>query len=442
MAFGTMLADMFGASIRTYLCSLIEDELMEKINTGLEKVNSEIFKQWDAVTAAVDVRTSELPTETKAGKRALALEAPVTTRKDVYSVTFAHEGPLGIVLARSKEFVIVRGFKRAADGSQFPGEASGKIKIGDVLCGLNGADVTSLPLDRVTARLSKMRRPLTLSFFAGSGETVGTGTKRNNVAVMQFSEPKLGLLIKERQFQDRAAVVTGFKTPAEGGEGPAQKAGVPVGWVLSGVNGQDMLKKTFKETMETFAAAPRPVELKFVRDPDFEVELADAPTDLKVIFMEGMVVVSKFGHLIGPAQAQCGDKLESGDYVSRIGGKDTQLMRFEEIIGLVRSAPRPVEIRFGRDANVNVCAGIFGPGPLGLVFYKSARDGKCCFKTFQGIEGPVERTKLVLPGMVLKTVQGTDVVGEEQAKELLQKARPPVKLRFKDMDAWTEGKWA
>ena len=94
MAFGTMLADMFSASIRTYLCSLIEDELLEKVNIGLERCNAEIFNQWDAVTAAVEVRTMEFPTEARAAKRALALEAPVTSRKDVYSITFSHDGPL------------------------------------------------------------------------------------------------------------------------------------------------------------------------------------------------------------------------------------------------------------------------------------------------------------------------------------------------------------
>ena len=443
MSFGTMMADMFSATIRTYMCSLMEDELLDKMGVVLDKINAQIYEHWDAVTATVDVRTMELPTETRAGKRALALETPITARKDVYSVTFAQEGPLGIVLGRSNEFVIVRGFKRAADGSMFPGEASGKIKIGDMLCGLNGAEVTSLPLDRVTARLARARRPLTLSFSAGAGDAVAgqSGAKRNNIAIMTFNEPKLGLLIKERPFQDRAAVVTGFKPTAEGGEGPAQKAGVPVGWVLAAVNGQDLLKKTFKETMEVFASAPRPVELRFVRDPDFEVELSEPPSDLKIAFLSSAVVVTKFDHLVGPAQSQCGDKLVTGDYVCAIGGKDASLMRFEDVIGLVRTAPRPLEIRFAREGNANVCSAMFGPGPLGLVFYKSAKDSKCSFKTFQGIEGPAERTKLIFPGMVLLRVNGVEVTSVEQARELLAKAAVPAKLRFRDMDAYMEGKW-
>ena len=444
MSFGTMMADMFSATIRTYMCSLLEDELLDKVGVVLDKINAQIYEQWDAVTATLEVRTMELPTETRAGKRALALETPITARKDVYSVTFAHEGPLGIVLGRSNEFVIVRGFKRAADGSMFPGEASGKIKIGDVLCGLNGAEVTSLPLDRVTARLARARRPLTLSFSAGAGDAAAGhagGARRNNIAVMTFNDAKLGLLIKERPFHDRAAVVTGFKPTPEGGEGPAQKAGVPVGWVLAAVNGQDLLKKTFKETMEVFASAPRPVELRFVRDPDFEVELSEPPSDLKIAFLSSAVVVTKFDHLVGPAQSQCGDKLVTGDYVCAIGGKDTSLMRFEDVIGLVRTAPRPLEIRFAREGNANVCSALFGPGPLGLVFYKSAKDAKCSFKTFQGIEGPAERTKLIFPGMVLLRVNGVEVTSVEQARELLAKAAVPVKLRFRDMDAYMEGKW-
>jgi len=441
-----MLTDVFAKTIRTYASSLIQDMVVEKLTMYLEKANEGFaIHGWDAVSSALEIDIARLPTEEAAAKRAQQLDAPVGGRKDTYSVTFAQEGPMGLALGKWNEFVVVKAFKKAKDGSALPAESSGKIKIGDILVGFNGGEITSLPLDRVTTRISRSRRPLTLSFAPGDANSMEATKKRNHVCKYRFEEEKLFLLIKARPSEDKAAVVTGFRPtkPEGGGEGPAERAGVPVGWVLAAINSHGMLDKTFKDTMAVFTSTTaRPIELKFVRDPDFNVELNESPVDMKLVSVQGVVVVSGFSQLKSPAEMLLGDSVQSGDFIVGIGSKDTTLMKFDDTIALIRTAPRPVEIRFGRyGVNGITSAGSFGAGPLGMVFYRSSSDGRCCFKAFQGIEGPVERLKQVLPGSVLRTVNGTAVTTEEQAKELLSKATFPVKLGFRDMEAFEAGGW-
>lgn len=452
----SMLTDVFSKTIRTYICSMVQDMIVEKFGSLIERGNDAFATHgWAALSSALEIDTSKFPIEEEAAKRAEQLERPVGGRKDLYSVMFAAEGPMGLVLGKWNEFVVVKSFKRAADGTSLPAEASGKIKIGDILVGFNSGDITSLPLDRVTARISRSRRPLTLSFIPGDAESQNatpTEIKRAHVLTFKFDEEKLFLLIKQRPFEDRAAVVTGFRpvnpnappgTP--GGEGPAERKGVPVGWVLSAINGQDMLKKTFKDTMAVFAGATaRPIELKFVRDPDVLIELNEPPVDLKVASFEGnLTIVSGFSQLKSPAEVLLGDTIQSGDYVIGVGDKDATLSKFDDVISYIKTQPRPVEIRFGRQSVNGVSsAASFGPGPLGIVFYRSSADGKCCFKTFQGVEGPVERTKVVLPGFVLRQVNGVAITLEQHAKELLSKVNAfPCKLAFRDMEAFEQGGW-
>lgn len=442
-----MLTEVFANSIRTYASSLMQDMIVEKITMYLEKAN-EMFAlhAWDTLKSALEIDVDRLPSEETAAKRAERLEAPVGGRKDLYSVTFAQEGPMGLALGKWNEFVVVKSFKKGKDGSALPAELSGKIKIGDILVGFNGGDITSLPLDRVTTRISRSRRPLTLSFAPGDVHSMEATKKRNHVCKFRFEEEKLFLLIKARQTEDRAAVVTGFRPtkPDGGGEGPAEKAGVPVGWILAAINHTDMLDKSFKETMTIFAATTeRPVELKFVRDPDYHIELHEAPVDLKLASFEGgLVVVSGFTQLKSPAETLLGDGVQSGDFILGIGSKDTTMMKFDDVINLMRSSPRPMEIRFGRlGMNGITSAASFGPGPLGMVFYRSSTDGRCCFKAFQGIEGPVERLKQVYPGSVIRTINGVQVTSEPQAKELLANPQFPLKIWLRDMEAYEAGGW-
>jgi hypothetical protein len=179
-----------------------------------------------------------------------------------------------------------------------------------------------------------------------------------------------------------------------------------------------------------------------LRDPDFEIELHEFPQDLKLASFDGLVVVSGFHQLKGPAETLLGDALQSGDFVVGVGSKDTSLMKFDDIVTLIRITPRPVEIRFGR-AQVNgiSSAASFGAGPLGLIFYRSSADGRCCFKAFQDIEGPVERLKQVVPGSVVQSINGVSTTSEEQARQLLSTSTFPLKIRFRDMEAFQAANW-
>jgi len=455
-----MLTDMFAKSIRTYLCSLVEDMLVEGVTEQLDRVNLRLARDcWEILDAAFDVRLQEVPTAEVAAQRANELDKPVGARRDAYSVTFPQDGSLGIVLSRHHELVVVRGFKRGPQDKPLPGEASGRIKVGDVLVGFNGGEITSLPLDRVLTRLARSGRPLTLTFSPGDAASVAAATagaaaasvKKSHVAEFKFTEERLHLALKARAAgEDRGALVTGFRDPPEGGQGPAQKAGVPVGWVLAAVNGAGTLRKTFKETTAMLAEVKaRPIALRFVRDPDYEIELRESPSDLRLASFKvddgrPVVVVSAFEQLPSPAALAFKDKLETGDFLSGVGDRDTSALKFDEVVQLVRTAPRPVELKFSRPNVGLVAAGVFKPGPLGVVFYKSSVDGRCCFKAFQGVPGPVESLKVVEPGHVLRRTNGVDVADEQAARKFLAAPLAPgqsISLAFRDMDAFKAGAW-
>jgi hypothetical protein len=460
------LADMFSKSIRVYLTSLVEDRIVDIVTDVLDRFNQKLAKEgWDVLDAAFDWNLDPIPTEELAAKRATQLDAPVTARKDAYSVSFATEGSLGIMLSKHHEFVVVKGFKSGPKGEALPGEACGKIKIGDVLIGFNGGEITSLPLDRVMARLSRSRRPLTLTFhpgdgsFGGGGGAGAAGSNNNgtekivHVQEFKFMEEKLHLILKARPLEDRGAVVTGFRDPPDGGQGPAQKAGVPVGWVIAEVNKQDTLRKTFKETTALLAIPQRPITLKFVRDCDTIVEMKnEKPIDLKVasfsVNNKKLVVVSSLETLTSPAEIALKDKIESGDFISSVNGEDCMMKKFDDVINLIRTASKnpPIELTFSRFgvgssvAAVVAKASLSGPS-LGLVFYKSSTDGKCCFKSFQGVPGPVGILKIVQVGYVLLKIDGVSITDEEMAKNLLENKIPPYSMVFRDMDAYGAGGW-
>jgi hypothetical protein len=112
-----------------------------------------------------------------------------------------------------------------------------------------------------------------------------------------FSEPTLFLMISPRPFEDRAAAVTGFAKK----NGPAERKGVRIGWVLAAVDRIDTLQKTFAATLALYRSARRPVELKFVRDPDYSLVVGEPPTDLKFEPAIEECIVAPFHSEPGPA---------------------------------------------------------------------------------------------------------------------------------------------
>lgn len=306
-----------------------------------------------------------------------------------------------------------------------PAEACGKIKTGDVLIGFNGQEITSLPLDRVMAKLGKAKRPLTLTFVpegvltapagmlgstggsasspvAGAGPSSSSSStttpKRVNVMSVEFTEEKLFLVMKQRAegLKDAGAVVTGFRSPDEknaNAQGPAQQRGVPLGFVLKAVNERDVLGLSFKETMGLFVSTTaRPIRMTFVREPEYLAEFPEtAPLDLRFSVLDAseissssptvnaatgnVCIVKGFERTVGNAQTKLGDKLLAGvcffcwcwvergnrrrltqclgskhqDFVSSVGGTDVSRgAKFEDVISLMKTAPRPVEIAFSR----------------------------------------------------------------------------------------------
>ena len=91
----------------------------------------------------MEIDVDKLPTEFEASKVATALVAKRQTsrRRDLYSVVFEGTGPIGMEFSQSKEAVVVGALTRR-DKEILPAEASGKIRVGDVLVSVGGVQVT------------------------------------------------------------------------------------------------------------------------------------------------------------------------------------------------------------------------------------------------------------------------------------------------------------
>ena len=63
------LSDVFSQSIRTYLCSLMEDTLVDQLGDRLEVLNEKIAANFDVALTAFDVDVELLPNEEVAAKR-------------------------------------------------------------------------------------------------------------------------------------------------------------------------------------------------------------------------------------------------------------------------------------------------------------------------------------------------------------------------------------
>jgi len=250
-----------------------------------------------------------------------------------------------------------------------------------------------------------------------------------------FNEPVLYLVISPRPFEDRAALVTGFAKK----RGPAEKKGVRIGWVLASVDRIDCLQKTFAQTISLYRSAGRPVELKFVRDPDYSLVIHEPPVDLRFEPALDECVVAPFNSPPGPAEQMLGARLKVGDYVIGVNRINTSRMAAASVVKLLHDAPRPVEVRFGREGQKQqlVAAAIFDEGPMGLLL--RPKGARVRFIRFHGV-GPVERSGVVAAGHILIAVNGVAVHTVRQAREALQ-ANPPLELRFRKMDVYLEGGW-
>jgi hypothetical protein len=93
-----------------------------------------------------------------------------------------------------KNRVVVLGFRKKSDGSLGPAEASGKIRMGDLLVGINGQCLTKLGFKQIIQLLSMKDCPfLYLRYTPASSEkgqdgATGTATPRSQLALTRYSQ--------------------------------------------------------------------------------------------------------------------------------------------------------------------------------------------------------------------------------------------------------------
>lgn len=433
-----LVKEMMAKQLQTYLQALLQDELFWIVQSWLERINALFaYHVHPMLQSTLDLDVSLVPTF----ERALGMDAnPFARRADLYSVRLDTLDQLVLVGGNADGVVVVGAC--AADGE-------GKLKRGDRIVGINGMDISTLPVGRVKARLARVKRPWTLTFCPFEPEhSVDSAGEHVHLQTFTFQEDKLCIVIQRRKpgERDAGAEVTGFRPlPNGGGKGPAELAGVPVGWILCKVNGMNMLSHTFDETLDLFATlAFRPVELTFCRNPDVHVDVAEPVEGLNLVELPGgVVVVSGFSLLECSADGLEG--LVSGDAVIRIGDRSTLGMPFDHVVGLLKQIIAPPsstatttykEIWFESGVKARFRLG----RPLGMVFFHA--EGKCKFKSFQDFESPLQRQGVVKPGYQLVSVNGTRVESQAQAKRLVeQPSALPLRIEFRNREAHEAAEW-
>uniref|UniRef100_A0A7S2RTN5 PDZ domain-containing protein n=1 Tax=Mucochytrium quahogii TaxID=96639 RepID=A0A7S2RTN5_9STRA len=440
------MTDLFARSLRLYIISLLQDTLMEHMSNLGDTLNTFVTQSWPMVASYLDINLSQLPEASVAEEFVYnqRLKKLANKRKDVYSVTFNKKQPLGIVFMQAKEFVAVKEFKRGPDNKMLPAERGGEIRVGDIIVGHNGQQITSLPLPRVMERLRRARWPMHLTFLSPSA-TTNSNTRANHSSIaVQFDEAKLYMIISSR-FEGKndhtesngfTVLVKSFKKRPNGTKGPAEACGkVTPGMVLTAVNNESILGKSFNDVCRKIKGIQqRPLTISFGHDPEYSVafEKGSPPSDLRLdVFPGGQTIVTGFTLVKGPAEIQCGDKLEKGDIVDTINGTKVERGNFPAIINTLKTTPRPMCIGFVSPDNSPRCESRFETGPLGLIFYRS-QGNEVAFKSFSAFPGPAKATGKIHAGHVLLEINGNPLPTiEAEVNELLKGASS---LRFRDME--------
>lgn len=444
------LTDLFAASLREYIVSQLQDTLATHLTTLSDTLNSFVVANWSVVANFLDIDVSQLPDAGVAQDFILRarMERLRKEGKNVYSVQFEDDGPLGLAFAQKHEYVVVKEFRRGPDGKPRPAEQSGEIQVGDILVAFNGEHVTSLPLEKVMDRLRRVGRPLHLTFMAPPPEISEPIVRKasSDIVDVSFSESKLYLVISSKYGNemdvanphDFSVVVKGFKPKEDGSKGPAEACGgVQPGMVLASVNKLTVVGRTFRDVRNLLANTPdRPLLLRFTRDPHYSVTLQESPSDVRITRVpDGPAVVTSFQTRKGPAEEQCSGQLEKGFLVKKVNGEEVPFGKFSQTVQMMRGAARPMEVLFGApETSEQDCTCNFPEGsPMGIIFYK-CRDGSAAFKAFAALPGPLQALNKVAIGHVLLKINGEDVPEDQsEIDQALQEASLPVTLEMRDM---------
>ncbi|GBG30770.1 Hypothetical Protein FCC1311_069902 [Hondaea fermentalgiana] len=456
-------SELFAESMRLYIVSQLQDTVSKQLFTLSETLNSFVVANWSVVSNFLDIDVSQLPDAGVAQDYILRerMDRLRHEGKNVYSVTFSEKGQLGIAFAQKHEYVVVKEFRRGPDNAKLPAEQSGEIQVGDILVAFNGQQVTSLPLEKVMARLRRAQRPLHLTFMAPPPEFSGPLVRKatSDIVDVTFSETKLYLVIASKHGNEMdvsnpdeyTVQVKGFKPRDDGSKGPAEACGgVHPGMILAAVNHVSVVGHSFREVRKVLADTPdRPLLLRFARDPSYVLTLDVPPTDLRVTCVpDGPAVVTSFVSRKGPAEEQCGDTMEKGFLVKTINGESAPSGKFSETIDMLRRCPRPMTVDFvappasegSEDSEdeesqaATTCTCTFPEGsPMGIIFYKNA-SGDAAFKAFSKLPGPVQATGKIGVGHVLLKINHESVPEDQEALDkALTDATTPVTLHCRDM---------
>mmetsp|Transcript_3971 Transcript_3971/g.10202 ORF Transcript_3971/g.10202 Transcript_3971/m.10202 type:complete len:461 (+) Transcript_3971:25-1407(+) len=199
-------------------------------------------------------------TEKDVPERPAPERAPEPDSGDAYDAVF-EDGPMGFSIERDD--TVARVSKVAPGGKA----AARGVRVSDVVFKINGRDAPAY--DDVVALLPRLPRPLTLTFKRAKqtlppAEVLQVSLK--HAALGDFEDEKefdvrletgpLGLRIEERSGLVPITVVTHCDA-----DGQAYRAGVRVGSVVVGLNGQKALSHA--HTTATLKHAKRPVHVRF-----------------------------------------------------------------------------------------------------------------------------------------------------------------------------------
>ena len=146
-----------------------------------------------------------------------------------YSVTFSHNGPLHLnvrgVENRDESgqvlnhWIIVSGFETPEDGSIGEAEKSGKIKVKDILVGVNQVDLTVSTFNACMKKIKASSWPLTLNFLRDA--------TMEGVEVIKEGWGRLtaGTISRKRRYLELMGEELSFTRPTPGGAAQSMREG-------------------------------------------------------------------------------------------------------------------------------------------------------------------------------------------------------------------------
>jgi C-terminal processing protease CtpA/Prc/Ca2+-binding EF-hand superfamily protein len=335
-------------------------------------------------------------------ERKLRLQQEAAALRDENITAIFGDGPIGIefIARKGNRGVIIKNIKRDS-----PAHKCEKLKRGLVLYQCTGEVMTRKSLEEVLGVLSTCKRPMRLVFTTLAKQRVTeknilAASKVSSMISVEFEAGPMGLELAPRKKGGSIVKMIQEQSPA------AEIKELRKGMHLMFVEDNDVSTSDFSTIMRTIRILPRPLVLHFKTAPSraLNQKLVDervhrsqhmppkhlrekkvAPKQIVVTFGPGPLGIELISRRQGGVLVKsitpggAADQvpgLRKAMVIVSIGGKSVMESDLENVMRLLRTAPRPMTVEFFSMSHINTRTEVrkarknvlttFGEGPLGV----------------------------------------------------------------------------